>query len=182
MTSIEVKLKAVQGCLPYAIEAVGIGTKPFEKFNVSWSCSEKRIFLLYVAIVIFDDGFMDSDAYKIILAFQHAIMLIVGNRNCSEVPKEHLRKAKQFLIYVVEKCQKKYGSDFPRYTFHCLLHVVDDLVANKCRLDHCSMFKYENSLKFFSHVLEKRGGHRVHSQIRNSLMRRRQSTIVLPPL
>jgi hypothetical protein len=181
MRSIEDKLKKVQGCFPSAIEA-SVGTKAFEKFNVTWSCSDKRIFLLYVAIVVLNDELMDEDAYGIILSFQHAIMLICGSRHCSQVPLEHLRKAKEHLLYVVEKCQEKYGLDFPRYAFHCILHIVDDLAANKCRLDYCSMFRYENGMKFFSNVLNSRGGQRVQAQIRNALMRKRQSQFVLPPM
>ncbi|XP_047124387.1 uncharacterized protein LOC124807050 [Hydra vulgaris] len=125
---------------------------------------------------------MKAEAYKILLAFQHAVMLLVGSGHNSKVPKEHLRKARENLLYLVEKCQKLYGADFPRYTFHCLLHIVDDLIANNCRLEYCCMFRYENSMKFFIHVLDGRGGHRVHAQIRNSLMRKKISNIVLPPI
>jgi uncharacterized FlaG/YvyC family protein len=181
MSSIEEKLKKVQGCLPYAIEA-SVGSKPFAKFNVTWSCSDKRIFLLYVAIVVLNDDLMDEDAYEIILSFQHAVMLICGSRHCSQVPLDHLRKAKEHFLYVVEKCQEKYGPDFPRYAFHCILHIVDDLASNKCRLDYCSMFRYENGMRFFSNVLNSRGGQRVQAQIRNALMRKRQSQFVLPPV
>jgi hypothetical protein len=181
MRSIEDKMKKVQGCLPYAIEAA-VGTKPFEKFGTTWSCSDRRAFLLYVALVVLDDPMIDPDAYKILISLQHAVMLIVGSGHCNQVAAEYLRKARQNLLYVVEKCQKMYGPDFPRYSFHCLLHVVDDLIANKCRLDYCSMFRYENAMKFFAHVLEGRGGHRVHAQIRNALMRKGQSSILLPAM
>jgi hypothetical protein len=181
MASIEKNLSNVKGNLPYAIEA-SIGTKPFAKFNITWSTSEKRIFLLYVAIIVLNDDLMDPDAYQILLSFQHAVMLLVGSRHCSEVPEDYRRKAKQHLLYVVEKCQQKYGADFPRYTFHCLLHIVDDLAHNKCRLDYCSMFRYENGMRFFANVLNARGGARVQAQIRNALIRKSQSQIVLPPL
>jgi hypothetical protein len=181
MASTEEKLKKVQGCLPYAIEA-SVGSKPFAKFNVTWSCSEKRIFLLYVAIVVLNDPLMDEEAYEIILSLQHAVMLLCGSRHCSEVPPDHLRKAKEHILFVVEKCQEKYGPDFPRYTFHCLLHIVDDLAYNKCKLDYCSMFRYENAMRFFANVLNSRGGQRVQAQIRNALMRKRQSHVILPPV
>lgn len=181
MASIESKLKKVKGCLPYAIEA-NIGFKEFEKFKVTWSSAERRAFLIYVAIVVLNDPLMDPEAYKILLSLQHAIMLIAGNKHMSRIPPAHLRKAQQHLTFVVERCQRLYGPDFPRYTFHCLLHIVPDLEANNCRLDYCSMFRYENSMKFFIHVLDRRGGHRVHAQIRNSLLRKKHSSVVLPPL
>jgi hypothetical protein len=181
MASIEKNLSNIKGNLPYAIEA-SVGAKPFANFNVTWSTSEKRIFLLYVGIIVLNDDLMDADAYQILLSFQHAVMLLVGSRHCSEVPEDYRRKAKQHLLYVVEKCQEKYGADFPRYTFHCLLHIVDDLAYNKCKLDYCSMFRYENGMRFFANVLNSRGGSRVQAQIRNALIRKRQSQIVLPPL
>jgi hypothetical protein len=171
----------VKGCLPYAIQAAAVGTKPFEKFATIWSCTEKRVFILYVAIIIMRDPLMDVGAYKILLSLQHALLLLVGQRHLSAVPEEFLRKAEENLLYVVEKCQELYGQDFPRYTFHCLLHMVQDLRANNCRLDYCSMFKYENSMRFFVHVLSKRSGARVHAQIRNSLIRKKLSNVVLPP-
>nr|XP_047142872.1 uncharacterized protein LOC124817116 [Hydra vulgaris] len=100
MDSLELKLKKVKGCLPYAIQ-VNIGTKPFKKFGITWSCAEKRIFLLYVAIVILRHPLMKAEAYKILLAFQHAVMLLVGSGHNSKVPKEHLRKARENLLYLV---------------------------------------------------------------------------------
>jgi hypothetical protein len=125
---------------------------------------------------------MDEGAYQILLSLQHAVMLLVGSRHCSEVPADYRRKAKEHLLFAVEKCQEKYGPDFPRYTFHCLLHIVDDLAVNKCRLDYCSMFRYENGMRFFANVLNSGGGSRVQAQIRNALLRKRQSQAVLPPL
>jgi hypothetical protein len=181
MKSLEFKLKNIKGCLPYAIQTQALGTKPLEKFGVTWSCSEKRNFLLYVAIVIMKDPLMDVDAYKLLLSLHHAMLLLVGSRHLSTVPEQYLKKAHEHLLYVVEKAQFIYGIDFPRYVFHCLLHLVEDLRANQCRLDYCSMFKYENSMKFFVHVLDKRSGARVHAQIRNALIRRKLSNIVLPP-
>jgi hypothetical protein len=180
MKSLEYKLKKVKGCLPYAIQVAALGTKPLEKFAVSWSCAEKRIFILYVAIVIMKDVLMDPEAYKILLSLHHALLLLVGSRHLSTVPEEYLEKAEKIIIYTIEKCQELYGSDFPRYTVHCLLHIVGDLRANKCRMDYCSMFKYENSLRFFVHVLQRRSGARVHAQIRNSLLRKKISSVVLP--
>lgn len=181
MASLETKLQTVKGCLPYAIGASGVGTKRLEKFGTTWSCAEKRVFLLYVSIVIMRDSLMEPEAYKILLSLHHAIMLLSGSRHMSPVPEQHLRKAQQHLLYVVEKCQRLYGVDFPRYTVHAMLHLVDDLRHNQCRLDYSSMFKYENSMKFFVHVLDKRAGARVHAQIRNSLIRRKLSNVVLPP-
>lgn len=181
MKSLEAKLKTVKGCLPYAIQA-SVGTKPFAKFGSLWSCAEKRIFLLYVSIVIMKDPLMDVQAYKILLAFHHAIMLMVGSRHLSEIAPQHAQKAKENILYIVEKCQKLYGQDFPRYTFHCMLHIIPDMLKNQCRLDYCSMFRYENSMKFFIHVLDTRAGHRVQAQIRNSLLRNNYSSIVLPPM
>jgi hypothetical protein len=181
MQSLELKLRKVKGCLPYAIHSAGVGTKPLAKFNSAWSCTEKRNFLLYVAIIIMRDDLMDVNAYKILLALHHAILLLVGSRHLSAVPEQYLKKAEENLLYVVEKSQRMYGLDFPRYTFHCLLHIVSDLRANRCRLDYCSMFRYENSMKFFIHVLDKRSGARVHAQIRNSLLRKKLSDVVLPP-
>jgi hypothetical protein len=181
MASIERKMRRVKGCLPYAIQAA-LGSKAFEKFGITWSCTEKRLWLLYVAPVVLRDPLMEENAYKIILAFHHAIMLLVGSGHLHRVPEVHLRKAQENLLYVIEKCQRMYGADFPRYVFHCLIHIVDDLRANGCKLDYCSMFKYENSMRFFAHVLDRRGGHRMQAQVRNALLRKRNSNILLPPL
>jgi hypothetical protein len=180
MESLESKFRKVKGRLPYAIQTAALGTKRLEKFAVNWSVSEKRNFILYVAIVIMKDDLMDPRVYKIILALHHALMLLSGSRHLSTVPEQFLKKAEDNLLYVVEKCQQLYDSDFPRYTFHCLVHIVQDLRANRCRLDYLSMFKYENALRFFVHVLEKRSGARVHAQIRNALLRKKISSIVLP--
>jgi hypothetical protein len=37
-------------------------------------------------------------------------------------------------------------------------------------------------MRFFAHVLDRRGGHRMHAQVRNALLRKVQSSIVLPPM
>lgn len=181
LKSLELKLAKVKGCLPYAIQAAALGTKKLEKIGQNWSCTERRIFILYVAIVIFRDPLMDEGAYKVILSLQHALLLLAGQRHLSSVPERFLVKAQENLLYVVEKCQEMYGLDFPKYTFHCLLHIVQDLKANHCRLEYCSMFKYENSMRYFVHALGARSGARVHAQIRNSLLRKKLSNVVLPP-
>lgn len=181
MDRLEKKLALVKGCLPYTIKSA-VGTKPLSKFSKIWSCKEKRIFLLYVSIVIMKDELMKPDDYKILLAFHHAIMLLVGSGTMAAVHEEDLRKAELNLLYFIEKCQKMYNNEFARYTVHCLVHVVNDLRMNKCRLDYCSMFKYENAMKFFTGICKKHGGHRCQAQLRNALMRKSQSCIVLPPM
>jgi hypothetical protein len=181
MASIEAKLRDLKGCFPYAIQTE-LGTKPFAKFGTIWSCSMKRIALIYVLPVILNDPLMEPQAYQIFLSFSHAVMLLLGSGHLQTVPEVHLRKAQENLLFVIRKCQRLYGKDFPRYTFHCLIHIVEDLRVNRCRLDYCSMFKYENSMRFFAHVLDRRGGHRMHAQVRNALLRKTQSNIVLPPM
>jgi hypothetical protein len=181
MAFIESRLKRLKGCFPYAIQTE-LGSKPFAKFGSLWSCSMKRIWLIYVAPIILKHPLMEPQAYMILLSFSHAIMLLLGSGHLHTVSETHLRKAQENLLYVIEKSQKLYGKDFPRYVFHCLLHIVDDLRANRCRLDYCSMFKYENSMRFFAHVLDRRGGHRMHAQLRNALLRKRHSNIMLPPM
>jgi hypothetical protein len=181
MESLEGKLARIKGCLPYTIKSA-IGTKPLSKFGTIWSCSEKRVFLLYIAIIIMHDPLMKPDDYKILLALHHAIMLLVGSGTMSEVHEADLRKAELNLIYFLEKCINEYSLHFPRYTVHCLMHIVNDLRKNKCRLDYCSMFKYESAMKFFTKICPRHGGHRTQAILRNALMRKSESSIVLPPV
>lgn len=181
MESLETKLVRIKGCLPYTIKSA-MGTKSLMKFSKVWTCSEKRIFLLYISIIIMKDPLMKPNDYKILMALHHGIMLLVGSNHMSQVSTTNLRKAEEQLMYVLEKCENTYSSEFPRYTVHCLLHIVNDLRVNKCRLDYCSMFKYESAMKFFTKICPKHGGHRTQAQVRNALMRKSESSIVLPPV
>jgi hypothetical protein len=107
-------------------------------------------------------------------------MLLVGSGTLSQVPEEELKQAEENILYFIEKCQKHYDNEFARYTVHCMVHIVNDLRMNKCRLDYTSMFKYENAMKFFTGICKKHGGHRLQAQLRNALMRRSDSLVVLP--
>jgi hypothetical protein len=115
LQNIEQRLRQVAGALPYTIKS-GVGTKDFKKFGVNWSCAEKRVFFLYVAIVIFkdeDDDRMDKEAYNLLLALHHAAMLCSGSGHCSEINEEALRKAEEHFVWVIEQCQHLYGNNFP---------------------------------------------------------------------
>lgn len=75
---IEQRISELDGCFPSLVHGK-IGHLSFQKFATSWNSAEKRIFILYAAIVVFRK-IVSPQVYTMVSYLWIACRLISGSR------------------------------------------------------------------------------------------------------
>ena len=114
-----------------------------------WKAKELRNFLLYTGPVLLKILLNSSDncksrEYEAFITFSACMRILLLDNHLRRTAL--LPKVKELLQWVVEETTDLYGSSFPTYNVHCLVHLPEDCENIGCSLQDISSFPFENHL------------------------------------
>ena len=139
-TNLSERLVSLNGSLPSEFSRQPRSLSLLDR----WKATEYRQFLLYTGPVLLRD-ILSYEQYTHFLSLSIAISILLDS--CDEYRMSYINFAGKLLKYFVGKSSEHYGSIFPVYNVHCLLHLHEDVIHHQCSLNEISCFPFENYMQ-----------------------------------
>ena len=138
--AISQKLIALRGKIPSEFARQPRGLQELDR----WKATELRQFLLYTGPVVLRNV-VSPEIYKHFLSLTVAMSIMLESDDRTR--NGYLPYAKELIQHFVKCCPALYGTTFPVYNVHGLLHLHEDVSHFKCSLNDISCFPFENYLQ-----------------------------------